>query len=71
MSSGRRTKDDIAGEANEILHILRTHGSQRAEELADRMRVPSRYLEKPLKLLKTSERVTVAGEKRWTRYAAK
>ena len=71
MSSGRRTQEDIVGEANQILHILQTHGAQRAEELADRMRVPARYLEKPLKYLRVRSMVTTAGEKRWTSYAAR
>lgn len=66
----RRTREDIRQEADDIEALLRRRGSLRAEEIADEMKVVSRYLEKPLKLLKTESRVVTAGEKRWTQYAA-
>lgn len=68
----RRTTEDIARQADEVLAVLaRNKRAMRADELAEEMSVPTRHLEKPLKLLRREDRVLVAGAKRWTLYAGK
>jgi hypothetical protein len=68
----RRSTEDIAREADDIVRVLRANGSaMRAEQLAQALQVPTRQLEKPLKLLRRNDRLLVAGAKRWTEYALK
>lgn len=66
----RRTKVQIAEEADQIVRILKK-GAKRSEEIAKIMDVEARYLEKPLKLLKREKRIRTSGAKRWTYYALK
>lgn len=66
----RRTKEDIAEFAERVLARLKDAGPMRAEEMSEYFDIPSRDLEKPLKLLRREGRVTVEGAKRWTTYKA-
>lgn len=67
--SNRRTAADIRGEADSIVAILKRRGATRAEELSEELDVPTRSLEKPLKLLRREKEVTTSGDKRWTYYS--
>lgn len=65
----RRNKDQLVDESTQVLKILKDHGAKRAEELAEILDVPTRYLERPLKILRREKKVLVSGAKRWTYYS--